>query len=490
MARTLLVAFILISGLAAPTAAADTESPFDQYFTGESLRLDLSHSVTHETDHFTLDRIHVQGDWAGPRRLAPAVSRLGAYRLEMSDAATGERLFIRNWDSIAAEYRATAEARKPIARTFQETLLVPAPRKPVTITIRRLESETDPVLLERAVDPTALTIGRSSPPRDVTVIEHRVAGPVASNLDVVFVGEGYAVDDSDQFARDLAHFADLLLGHEPFASLADHISVRGVVRPSTDSGCDEPTRGLWVDTAVGASFNALGSPRYLLTEREWTLRDIASAAPYDALIVMVNHERYGGGGLFNTWCTFTTRSGWSDYLLLHEFGHSFAGLADEYYTSSVAYEDLLPPGVEPAAPNVTALLDPATLKWRHLMDDATPLPTPWPKAEYDRRDLAYQEERRRLDAAVGAATRLGSIEEAARVSEELETLTTEHVAAMKAFLAQAEFADTVGAFEGGGYATTGLYRPAQDCLMFSRGVQPWCPVCRAAVENTVRGFLE
>jgi hypothetical protein len=490
MIRAIVLAIALGQVPGGATAPSRPDRQFDSFFTDRVLRLDLSHTVTDELDLMSLDRIQIQGAWAGPRKLTREPATLGAYRLDVVAVAGGELLFSRGWDSIAAEHRATAPAKVPIARTFQESVLIPMPRHPVAVKVHRMDVTGDRLILERTVDPDDLAIGRSAPASDVTIVEQRISGPPSSTLDILFVGEGYTAAEEDVFRTDLTRFAGLLLGHEPFAAMADRISVRGVVRASTASGCDEPTRDRWVDTAVGASFNALGSPRYLLTEREWAVRDIASAAPYDALLIMVNHDRYGGGGLYNTWCTFTAHGPWSDYLLLHEFGHSFAGLADEYYTSSVAYEDLLPPGVEPRAPNITALLDPDALKWRHLVIESTPLPTPWPKAEYDRRDLPYQKERRRLDAAAADAARRGDHEEAARLSAHLEAFTTQHVASMKALLSRSEYAGAVGAFEGGGYATTGLYRPAQDCLMFSRGVQPWCPVCRAAVERTVRGFLE
>jgi len=68
----------------------------------------------------------------------------------------------------------------------------------------------------------------------------------------------------------------------------------------------------------------------LLTEDYCNLRDIAASVPYDAIYVMVNQPRYGGGGIYNLYCTFTADNPSSDYVFLHEFGHTFAGLADEY----------------------------------------------------------------------------------------------------------------------------------------------------------------
>ncbi|MEN8163371.1 MAG: M64 family metallopeptidase, partial [Acidobacteriota bacterium] len=320
------------------------------------------------------------------------------------------------------------------------------------------------------------------------VFNHHTPSPPQSCLDIAFLGEGYTSREVGVFKEDLELFADLMLNHEPYRSMKDAICIRGVVAPSSDAGCDEPTRGNWKRTTLGASFNALGSERYLLTENNRDLRDIAANVPYDALIIMINHERYGGGGIYNLFCTFTARNRWSSYLVLHEFGHSFAGLADEYYTSSVAYEDLHPPDSEPVSPNVTALLDPVKLKWRDLVDDTTPLPTPWRKKEYDRVDLAYQAERQKRNQAIAKASRAGNASEAAQLEADAERLAADHGKRMRAFLAASPMVGKVGAFEGAGYAANGLYRPTLDCLMFSRGIQPFCPVCRRAVAEMVQRY--
>ena len=229
----------------------------------------------------------------------------------------------------------------------------------------------------------------------------------------------------------------------------------------------------------------------MLTEDNRALRNIAANAPYDALIIMVNHDRYGGGGIYNLFCTFTAHSEWADYLLLHEFGHSFAGLGDEYYSSSVAYNDYYTHGREPEEPNITALLDPENLKWRDLVDPGTELPTPWEKEGYDREDTAYQEERTILNQAIADASQSGA---PAEKITELEDNEIRHAAIhaqwAQEYLARSRWAGMVGAFEGAGYSSNGLYRPMLDCLMFSRRVQPFCRVCERAVEAMILRYTE
>jgi uncharacterized small protein (DUF1192 family) len=259
--------------------------------------------------------------------------------------------------------------------------------------------------------------------------------------------------------------------------------------PAEESGIDEPTRGSYVVSSVGASFNSLGSERYLLTEDNRALRDVAANVPYDVLLIMVNHERYGGGGIYNAYCTFTAHGAWTDYLLLHELGHSFAGLADEYYSSDVAYSEFYPSGTEPAEANITALLAPGGLKWGALVEEGTPVPTPWDKDAFDAASLAYQNRRRELNEQISELSRSGAPpEKVAPLEEELERLAAEITERAASALAAEPFAGRVGAFEGAGYASTGLYRPMLDCLMFRRGVQPFCKVCERAVSDTIRYY--
>ncbi len=473
------------------TVGAQEES-FGQDFHDATLRADYYHVGNADEELVTLDALHRQGPWAGSRTHLVDSSPLGSYSVALVDDASGRVLYSRGFDSIFGEYRTTEPARRGSRRTYHESALVPLPRRPARLQIRERRDPDNPrVLLSIPVEPTSPTICASPPDRGVTVIEHVVAAPPAATLDLAIVGEGYTANDTATFREDLGRFAGLLLQHEPFASLRSRISIRGVLKPSAEPGCDEPTRGRWRDTAIGASFNALGSPRYLLTENNRALRDIAANVPYDALLIMVNHSRYGGGGIYRTYSVFTAHNRWSEYLLVHEFAHAFAGLADEYYTSSVAYVDLYPADREPAEANITALLDPTGLKWRDLVAPGTPLPTPWEKDAFDALERPFQERRGELNRRIAeAAARAASDEELAALEEELEGLVSAQSERVRSFLATSRWAGRVGAFEGAGYAATGLYRPAVDCLMFSRGAIGFCPVCRRALAETVRSASE
>ncbi|MFQ5526744.1 MAG: M64 family metallopeptidase, partial [Thermoanaerobaculia bacterium] len=223
---------------------------------------------------------------------------------------------------------------------------------------------------------------------------------------------------------------------------------------------------------LGASYNSFDSERYVLSLDDRAWRDAAAAAPYDFVILLANSEKYGGGGIYRLYATAAVDSGFAPYLMVHEFGHSFAGLGDEYYTSSVAYEDFQGEMTEPAEPNITALRDPEKLKWADLVEEGTPLPTPWGKAEFEAKQRQIQSERRRLRGE-------GAPESA------LEQLFTSEREEMTTRLGAEEYAGKVGAFEGAGYQAQGLYRPAADCIMFTRDEVGFCPVCSRAIERVI-----
>jgi hypothetical protein len=478
--------------LAAATLDGVQQEEFERYFADATLRVDFHHTGDSEREQISLDRLYRQGRWAGSRHHLVDRQDLGAYRVSLRDEGDGSVLFARTFDSYFGEYRTTAPASEGVSRTYHESVLLPMPLRPAVLTISvRPPAADSRDLLTLSVDPESAAIAAEPPARGVTVIDSHIGGEPRQTLDIAIVGEGYGANDVETFRKDLERFTNTLFRYQPYDGLRPKISIRGVVRISAESGCDEPGRGVWRDTALGASFSSLGSPRYLLTEDNRSLRDIAANVPYDTLVIMVNHTRYGGGGLYGTYCVFTAHNRWSDYLLVHEFGHSFGGLADEYYTSAVAYTDFYPSGTEPAQPNITALLDPDNLKWKDLVDEETPLPTPWSKDQFEAIEFPYQERRREFDARIAAASRSGASEEdIRRLSDAKDKLTVEAMEQVGKLLGDERFFRHVGAFEGAGYAANGLYRPMADCLMFSRGARGFCAVCQRALAETVLRFAE
>ncbi len=461
--------------------------PFDKYFIDKTMRIDYFHVGNAREEAVTLDRVYEQGIWAGSLRNLIDPFDIGRYAYKVYDAASGTLIFSKGFDSYFAEYKTTQWALDGLKRTYHETALIPFPRAKIkfVVELRDRQNSLRPVF-SAEIDPDDIFIIRESLNAGVKVFEVLKSGEPHEKVDVAFIAEGYTAAEEAKLKADLERFRDVLFQLEPYRSRRDSFNFTAAFRPSDESGCDEPSHGRYKNTAVGATFDSLGSERYLLTEDNKSLRDIAAHVPYDTLFIMVNHKRYGGGGIYNFFCTFTVDNQWHEYLFLHEFGHSFAGLADEYYTSSVAYNDFYPKGIEPLEANITALLDPEKLKWKELVSPGNAVPTPWEKGEYDRMDNAYQKVRQEVNSGIAGLKKSGASEaEVAKLEAESERLSLEHAKKMDAFLRKSRYWGKVGAFEGAGYSSEGLYRPALDCLMFSKGTKPFCLVCEEAVVRVI-----
>ncbi|MHB8080312.1 MAG: M64 family metallopeptidase [Candidatus Krumholzibacteriia bacterium] len=493
LCRHLLIALLVTCVPPAVRAAELPADPvFDACFRDETLRIDYFHTGNAREEFATLDRLWRQGTWAGSR--LHLIDRLGVGRYEARayDAATGALLFSRGFDSYFGEYATTDEAAKGVRRTYQESVLMPLPKAKIRFTIEvRGRDGARHELLAAEIDPDAWSVRRDPLSAGVTVVEAARHGDPHAMVDIAILAEGYTAAEEGKFRADLARFTRTLFDQEPYVSLADRFNVWGVFTPSQESGCDEPSRGIYRNTALGTTYDSLGSERYLLTEDNRAMRDLAAHAPYDVLYIMVNQTRYGGGGIYNLFCTFVSDNQWSEYVFLHEFGHAFAGLADEYYTSSTAYNDFYPRGVEPVEANITALLDPANLKWRDLVVAGTPLPTPWEKAGFDELDNAYQKVRGELNDRIAARMRADAPDaEVARLKAESEDRSLAHAKQVDAYLARSAWAGKVGAYEGAGYASAGLYRSQVDCIMFSKGIKPFCAACARQIARVVEQYSE
>ena len=486
-----IVATLVALLLAAPLLAAPPPA-FDEHFLDATLRIDTFHTGNAADEVVALDQVYRQGIWAGSRTHLIEPFGFGGYLVKVIDPASGTLLFSRSYDTYFGEYRTTPAAEKGARRTYHESVLIPCPKGKVRFAIEaRGRDGSLKEVFTTEIDPSAVTVIRRPLDAGVTVVEPLKSGDPHAKVDVAILGEGYTAQEEGKFRADLARFVKIFLAQEPYASRKDSFNIYGVLKPSQESGCDEPSWGSFKNTALNASFDSLGSERYLLIEGNRSLRDLAAHVPYDALLVMVNSPRYGGGGIYNLYCTFTADNYWSSYVFLHEFGHTFGGLADEYYTSSVAYSEFFPKGVEPSPPNVTALLDPTNLKWKSLMTPGTAIPTLWEKADFDTTDLAYQKVREELNGKIAAAKRAGAPRvDVEKLQEESERLSREHAARVDAYLAKSAFVAQVGAFEGAGYASRGLYRPMVDCLMFTKGAKPFCKVCQQAVVRVIEYYGE
>jgi hypothetical protein len=435
------------------------------------MRLDFFHTGGQGTEVFAVDRIVVEPlPWPGSLDRAIDDSNLGTYRFEVRDP-TGRLLYSRGFASIYAEWESTAEADKS-HRTFEESLRFPAPVGPVDVILqKRNASQVFDTIWQTRVDPADMFIDRAPPPRQ-TLVEIEKHGPSPEKVDLLLIGDGYtAAECASKFRPDAERMVTALFGHEPFKSRRKDFNVWGLCPPASESGVSRPSTGTYRRSPVGATYDAFGSERYVLTFDDRALRDVAAWAPYEFLTILVNAKTYGGGGIFGVFSTVAVDNDWADYLFVHEFGHHFAALADEYYTSPVAYEPVTKV-VEPWEPNVTALLKSDELKWRHLVATSTPVPTPWPKEEFEARQRDFQARRKQIRAEQ-------------RPESEMSALFREERAYTTKLLASAEFAGRVGAFQGANYDAKVFYRPQLDCVMFTRDEVPFCRVCQQALEGVI-----
>ena len=468
---------LALSLSAATVASFQVPARFDALFTGRTLRYDYHHVGTAKEEHVAPAGFRIEGSWPGSRTRLVDQEDLGKYRFRVVDKASQETIFQRGFASIYGEWETTGEA-KTAWRSFEESQRFPEPRKEVDLVLeKRGDDGAFDEMHRTSVEPAGRFVDRAPIPARGEVIALFENGPPARQVDLLVLADGYTAEQRDVFLRDVERLVGVMFDTEPYRARKRDFSVRALFVASAEQGISNPRKGEWRDTPLGCSFNAFDSDRYVLTYEDRALREIAAQAPYDALIVVFKDRKYGGGGIFNLWATVASDTEPAPYVFVHEFGHSFAGLADEYYSSQVAYEQFNPKGVEPWEPNVTALLDPAKLKWRDLVEAGTPLPTPWDQKGYDEVDLAYQSKRKQLIDA--------------KASEEAsEALFREVKQSTGPRLAKERFARAVGAFEGAMYEAKGLYRPEIDCIMFTRNPTSFCRVCTRAIERRIAAYVE
>ncbi len=481
--KRVILAFLFLSS----SFIYSQEVRFNDDFVDKTMRIDYFHIGNAEEEIITIDKIYVGGVWAGSKKNLIDNFNNGRYYVKVYDLNSKKLIFSKGFDSYFGEYKTTDPAIKGKKRTYHETVLIPFPKNKIKIEfeVRGKDFELKPFFSE-IIDPQDIFIIKESPMKDVEVIEVLRNGKPENMLDIVIVAEGYTKGERDKLTKDLEKFKKAFFSQEPYKSLMNKFNINCAFKPSEESGCDEPSHSIFKNTAIGATFDSLALERYLLTEDNRALRDIAGVVPYDTIVIMVNHKRYGGGGIYNLFCTFTSDNQWFEYLLLHEFGHSFAGLADEYYTSTVAYNEFYPQGIEPTEPNITALLDPKNPKWKELVTKDTEIPTQWEKEQFEKIDLELQKIRNELNSRIAKMKREGAPKtEIEKLEAEAEKLSFEHAKKVDEFLSKSKSVGKVGAFQGAGYSAKGLYRPMLDCIMFSKGKKPYCRVCEKAIREVI-----
>jgi len=467
--RILIAAMLTLLTLPGIVSAGD----FEKYFSDRTLRVDYHHSGSGGTESFSLDQLHEEGPWAGSLVNLVDTLNLGEYMVRVYERAGARLIFSRGFSSMFNEWQSTDEALAGIFRTFHESVRMPMPLAPVQFTICRRDKQMDfHEVFSAVIDPTSpVAVHREKPVLQFPASALVKKGDPHEKVDIVIVGDGYTAGEMSRFRSDAKHFNDVMFSTEPFRSRVDDFNVWLVEAASGESGIDKPDKNIWKSTPLGTTYNTFGSARYILTTENRALRDVLAAVPYDFILILVNDDRYGGGGIYNLYTTCYARSDkpgmeWQrDYVYVHEFGHSFGGLGDEYYSSQVSYNDFYPRGVEPWEPNLTALVRGGKPKWTPMVSPGTAIPTPWAKEEYD----SLGRERGKLD----------------RLADDYYEKREPFYERQNAILGDPGLKGVVGAFEGAGYVPEGIYRPSVDCRMFSLSLVDFDPVCTRAIHRVI-----
>jgi hypothetical protein len=451
---------ILAAGALAVCAARPQMPP-------RTLRVDYIHTGNAAEEHFALDGMVIEGAWPGRLDRTIDDTNLGKYYFQVVERKTNRVLYSRGFASIFGEWQTTAEAKNRW-RAFSESVRFPEPAGPVQLIMKKRDAQNAfREVWSEVIDPLSQDVDRSkavNPPHVWAVIEN---GDPADKVDLLLLGDGYTAAEMDKWHSDARRLTQTLFATSPFKERRRDFNVWAIDTPAAESGISRPSQGIYHRSPLSSSYDAFASERYVLAFDNKRIRDIAANAPYEFMEIVVNSRTYGGGGIFGLYATVAADNEWTPYIFVHEFGHHFAGLADEYYTSDVAYESSAA-RVEPWEPNVTA--DPKADKWKDLLTKGIALPTPWPKVAFEADQKTIQARRREIRAAN-------------RPESEMEALFREERDTDMKLLSP--LAGQVGAFEGANYEPQGYFRSQADCIMFTRDPVGFCAVCRRAISRVI-----
>ncbi len=421
-AKTTWISLVLLLFL---SSCSSDHSNFETRFENSTLRMDYLHTGNKEISSTEFLAWKAEPFWGGPRWNLIDAPLKGDFVIKVFDASEGELIYSKGFSTLFSEWQTTDEALHTFA-TFYESIIIPFPRQPVRIQLsRRDKKQQFHVIFETVFDPFDAVFEETPSPR-YPVQKILDSGDPAEHIDLVFLPEGYTQDEMVKFRQDVEKLTNTMFSWSPYDEYKHRFNIWIVEAPSEESGTDIPQDGIWKDTILNSSFDTFNIERYLGTFDYKTVRDLASHAPYDQICIIVNHDKYGGGGIYNFYTLFTADNKMSEFLFMHEFEHGFVALADEYYSSDVSYTDFFDLTVEPYQENITTLID-FGMKWQDMVDPDTPVPTPDDPIYYD----------------------------------------------------------TVGVFEGAGYQAKGIYRPFHDCTMKSKSINNFCPVCKRAIRRTI-----
>ena len=400
---------------------------FDDYFVDKTLRVDYTFAGNSDKQLIAVDELNVLPRWYGKKQRLSELPVEGNGQITVRDHRSGKVIYRNSFSTLFQEWLSYPEAAKN-TQSFENVFLVPMPKDTVDITLdlRNNRREIMTSLTHQVAPKDILIHHKGDNPTPYETLQ--AAADTNKCIHIAYVAEGYTEEEMPIFLQDAKEANDAIFAHEPFKSMKDRFNVVAVKSVSQDSGTSEPGKGIWKKTALSSHFDTFYSERYLTTLHLKDLHNCLAGTPYEHIIVLVNSTRYGGGGILNSYNLTTCHQKWFKPVVVHEFGHSFAGLADEYAYESEAIP-MYPHDVEPWEKNITTLVD-FDSKWKGMIKKGTPIPTPLSKKEK-------------------------------------------------------EAVNKVGVFEGASYSVKGVYRGVQDCRMRINETPNFCAVCKKALTDII-----
>ncbi len=403
---------------------------YSTFFTPDRLRIDLIFAGNNKYQKIFLSSLAWEKNWSGSKVNLIDIFQGGEYLLKIK-SKEGQTIYSRGFNTLFQEWRCTPEAGLN-EQSYCSSYVIPFPKDTVQLYIYERVKETGKhnELFKATINPNDKLISREIC-NDFKVTPILYNGECENKVDLLFIAEGYTKEQMPKFKADAQRMTDYMFSMHPYSKHKDDFNVWIVESLSAEEGTDIPHKDVWKNTVADSHFYTFYSDRYLTAPNHTTICKIASNAPYDALYVLVNDATYGGGGIYNFYGLSSSDNKWAEPVFIHEFGHSFAGLADEYFDSSTSYDDTFYNiNVEPWEPNITTLVN-FERKWKDMLDENTLIPTP------------------------------------------------DTTAAM-----------VLGVYEGGGYLAKGIYRPVMDCRMKTNTAPGFCPVCSRAIEKMIEFYTK
>ena len=422
--KKLVMRYILFFLILFISQSCITKTNFEKYFQDQSMRVDFNFIGNADNEEIKLVKITKEPFWGGSKVNLYDKLEYGEYKFEIIDLKSKELIYSKGFCTLFEEWQTTLEADS-VFKEFPQAISFPLPQKPFVCKIySRSKNGIFEEIFKYEIKPEEYSINSEIVQFPYTKILDN--GDPSTKIDLVFLAEGYTANQMDKFEEDAKRIIDYMFSFEPYNYVKEKFNIWIVRSESQETGTDIPGMDIYKNTILNSNFYTFGSERYLTTEDFFAVKDAASLVPYDDICILVNSEKYGGGGIYNHYCITSVDNAFSNEVFIHELGHSFAGLGDEYYNSSTGYNDFFNLEIEPWQPNLTTLVE-FDLKWKSMISEETPIPTP-------------REE---------------------------------------------QFKNTIGVYEGGGYVSKGMYSPFMNCRMKTNEAEGFCPVCQDAIMKMI-----